>query len=108
MGPPLTWGGRFGAKWWPVGRVEQPPPTFSIDLGFSSLCRCVATKARAELPQTLAGRPLCPLSLGYGPLGPCVKYTPRGDDEFDILSTSPCHPLKCSNLAPEFLKSNKH
>jgi hypothetical protein len=34
MGPPLTWGGQFGARWWlagqamwPVGRVEWLPPT---------------------------------------------------------------------------------
>jgi hypothetical protein len=23
-----------------------------------------------------ASRPLCPFGLGFGPLGPCVKYTP--------------------------------
>jgi hypothetical protein len=45
-------------------------------MAFSSSCRRVATKARAELPQTLAGRPLGPLGLGSGPLGPHVKYTP--------------------------------
>jgi hypothetical protein len=33
---------------------------------------------------------------------------PCGDDDFDIWSTSLCHPLKCSNLVPKFLKSNKH
>jgi hypothetical protein len=34
MEPPLTWRGRFGARWWlagqatwPVGQVERPPPT---------------------------------------------------------------------------------
>jgi hypothetical protein len=56
MGPPSTWRGRFGARWWPAGRVERPPPTFSIDSGFSSSCRCVAIKAQAEPPQTLADR----------------------------------------------------
>jgi hypothetical protein len=61
---------------WPTGRVEQPQLTFSTDLGFFSSFRCVATKARAEPPQTLAGRPLGPLSLGFGPLGPRDKYTP--------------------------------
>jgi hypothetical protein len=30
----------------------------------------------------------------------------RGDDDFDIWSTSLCHPLKWSNLVPKFLKSN--
>jgi hypothetical protein len=60
---------------WPTGQVEQPPPTFSTDSGFST-CRRVATKAWAEPPQTLVGRPLGPLSLGSGPLGPRVKYTP--------------------------------
>jgi hypothetical protein len=37
----------------------------------------MVTKARAEPPQTLADQlPLVPLSLGSGPLGPCVKYNP--------------------------------
>jgi hypothetical protein len=40
-----------------VGRVERPSSTFSTDSAFSSLCTCVATKARAKLPQTLAGQP---------------------------------------------------
>jgi hypothetical protein len=37
-----------------------------------------------------------------------VSNRPRGDDDFDIWSTLLCHPLKCSNLLPKFLKSNKH
>jgi hypothetical protein len=37
-----------------------------------------------------------------------VSNTPRGDDDFDIWSTSLCHTLKWSNLVLEFLKSNKH
>jgi hypothetical protein len=78
----------------------------SIDLGFSSSCRRMATKALAKPPQTLAGRPLCPLNLGSGPLGPRVKYTPPGDDDFVIWFTSLCCPLKCSDLVPKFLKSN--
>jgi hypothetical protein len=76
MGPPPTWKGRFGATWWPAGQVEWPPPTFSTNSAFSSSCRRVATKARAEPSQTLAGRPLGPLGLRSGPLGPHVKYTP--------------------------------
>jgi hypothetical protein len=70
MGASPTWRGWFGAKWWPAGRVEWPPPTRA------SSCRSVATKARDEPPQTLADQPLGPLSLGSGPLGPRVKYTP--------------------------------
>jgi hypothetical protein len=27
MGPPTTWRGQFGARWWPAGRVERSPPT---------------------------------------------------------------------------------
>jgi hypothetical protein len=56
--------------------VGWPGGAASSDLGFSSSCRHVATKARAEPPQTLAGRPLGPLSPMSGPLGQCVKYTP--------------------------------
>jgi hypothetical protein len=37
-----------------------------------------------------------------------VSNIPRGDDDFDIWSTLLYHPLKCSNLVPKFLKSNKH
>jgi hypothetical protein len=88
----------------------------STDLGFSSLYRRVATKARAEPPQTLAGRPMgCAGRPAPRPTHPTVWPTwsmcqihPRGDDDFDIWSTSLCHPLKCSKLVPKFLKSNKH
>jgi hypothetical protein len=55
-----------------------------------------------------AGQPLGPLSLGSGPTWSICQIHPRGEDDFDIWSTSPCHPLKCSNLVPKFLKSNKH
>jgi hypothetical protein len=37
-----------------------------------------------------------------------VSNTPHGDDDFDIWSTLLCHPLKCSNLVPKFLKLNKY
>jgi hypothetical protein len=37
-----------------AGRLDGAAST---DSGFSSLCRRVATKAPAELPQTLAGQP---------------------------------------------------
>jgi hypothetical protein len=37
--------------------VGQPGGGISTDLGFSSSCRRVATKAQAKLPQTLASQP---------------------------------------------------
>jgi hypothetical protein len=56
--------------------VERLPLTFSTDSAFSS-CRRVATKVRAELPQTLADQPAPgPTQPGFDPLGPHVKYTP--------------------------------
>jgi hypothetical protein len=96
--------------------ADRPGGSASTDLGFSSLCRRVATKARAELPQTLADRPRSWASrLAPGPTQSGVWLTwsvyqihPHGDDDFDIWSTLLCHPLKCSNLVPKFLKSNKH
>jgi hypothetical protein len=99
-----------------AGRVEWPPPTFSTDSAFSSSCRHVATKAWAELPQTLADRPKSwvgqpapvPTWPGVWPTRFSCQINPGGDDHFDIWSTSLCHPLKCSNLVPKFLKSNKH
>jgi hypothetical protein len=60
----------------PSHRAGQPGGAASTDMGFSSSCRHVATKAWAEPPQTLASWPLGPLCLGPGPLGPRVKYTP--------------------------------
>jgi hypothetical protein len=75
------------------------PPTFNTDSSFSSSCRHVATKAWVEQPQTLAGRPLVPLGLGSSS-HVHMSNTPCGDDDFDIWSTSLCHPLKCSNLVP--------
>jgi hypothetical protein len=101
---------------WPshmAGRSGGAAPT---DSAFSSLCRRVVTKAQAKPPQTLAGRPRSWVNRPTpGPTQPRVWRTwsmcqiqPRGDDDFDIWSTSLCHPLKCSNLVPNFLKSNKH
>jgi hypothetical protein len=88
----------------------------STDSGFSSSCRRVATKVQAKPPQTLAGRPRSwadrpaprPTRPGVWPTWSMCQIHPRGDDDFDIWSTSLCHPLKCSNLVPMFLKSNKH
>jgi hypothetical protein len=48
--------------------------TASTDSGFAPSCRRVATKAHQGVG--LASRPLGPLSLGSGPLGLHVKYTP--------------------------------
>jgi hypothetical protein len=120
MGPPSTWRGRFGARWWPAGQatwpagwVEWPPLTFSTNLGFSTSCRCMATNARAEPPQALADRPRSwvgqptplPTRPRVWPTWSTCQIHPRGDDDFDISSTSLCHPLKCSNLVRKFLKS---
>jgi hypothetical protein len=86
MGPPLTWRGRFGARWWltgqatwPAGRVERPPPTRAsphcVDtwqprLGLNHLKPWPASQGDGP-----ADQPLCSLSLGSSPLGPRVKYT---------------------------------
>jgi hypothetical protein len=94
---------------WPGGAT-------STDSGFSSSCRRMKTKARAKLPQTLAswarswaGQPAPgPTQPGVLPTWFTCQIHPRGDDDFNIWSTSLCHPLKCSNLVPKFLKSNKH
>jgi hypothetical protein len=88
----------------------------STDSAFSSSCRHVATKAHAKPPQTLADWPRSwagrlapgPTRRGVWPTWSMCQIHPRGDDDFDIWSTSLCHPLKCSNLVPKFLKSNKH
>jgi hypothetical protein len=105
-GQPAKPGGR------PVGLDSND---FLHQLGFSS-CRRVATKAQAEPPQTLAGRPWSwagqpaprPTQSRVWPTWSMCQIHPHGDDDFDIRSTSLCHPLKCSNLVPKFLKSNKH
>jgi hypothetical protein len=96
------------------GRVAKPRGRLaggaaSTDSGFSSSCRHVATKAWAEPPQTLVGRPTPGTTRpGVWPTRSMCQIHPLGDDDFEIWSTSLCHPLKCSNLVPKFLKSNKH
>jgi hypothetical protein len=55
--------------------ADWPGRMASIDSGFSSSCRCMETKAQVEPPQTLAGWPLGPFDLGFGPISPRVKYT---------------------------------
>jgi hypothetical protein len=96
--------------------ADQPGGVASTDSGFSSSCRRVANKARAEPLETLVGRPRSwvgrsaprPTRPGVWPTWSTCQIHPHGDDDFDIWSTSICHPLKCSNLVPKFLKSNKH
>jgi hypothetical protein len=56
----------------------------------------------------LVDRSLGPLGRGSGPTWSMCQIHPHGDDDFDIWSTLLCHPLKCSNLVPTFLKSNKY
>jgi hypothetical protein len=80
MGPPLTWRGQFGARWrpadqatWSAGRVEQPPPTWASPLRGDTWQPSLGPN---RLKLWSAGRPLGPLGLGSGPLGPRVKYTP--------------------------------
>jgi hypothetical protein len=118
MRHPPTWRDRFGTRsWsggqatWSVGWVELPPPARAspphVDVRQPMLRPNHLKPWLADQGVGPAGRPLSPLGLGSGPLGPRVKYT-CGDDYFDIWSTSLCHPLKCSKLVPKFLKSNKH
>jgi hypothetical protein len=59
-------------------------------------------------PGRSAVQRLGPLGLGSGPTWSICQIHPRGDDDFDIWSTLPCYALKCSNLVPKSLKSNKH
>jgi hypothetical protein len=100
----------------PSHMVDRPSEASSTDLGFSSSCRRMSTKARAEPPQTLASQSRSwadrlapgPTPPGVWPTWSTCQMHPRGDDDFDIWSTSLCHPLKCSNFVPKFLKSNKH
>jgi hypothetical protein len=72
---------------------------------------CVDTCPQSHRPNRHktwpTGRPLGPFGLGFGPLGPCIKYTPM---VMMILTFCQfyCYPLKCSNLVSKFLKSNKH
>jgi hypothetical protein len=80
MGPPPTWRDRFGARWWPAGQatwstgqVERPPPTRASPPRVDAWQRRLGTNRLKQYP---AGRPLGPLSLGSGPLGPRVKYPP--------------------------------
>jgi hypothetical protein len=78
MGPPPTWRGQFGTRWWPasqatwpVGWVERPPPTQA------SPCRVDVWQSRLGLNRFKPwpdSRPLSSLGLGSSPLGPHVKY----------------------------------
>jgi hypothetical protein len=86
MGPPPTWRGWFGARWrpggqatWPADQVDRPPPTrpspprvdaWQPRLGPNRLKPWPADEGVGP-----ACRPLDPLSLGSGRLGPRVNYT---------------------------------
>jgi hypothetical protein len=105
MGPPLTWRIRFGAKWWPVGQamwsagqVEQLPPTRAspprVDMwqprfGLNCLKPWPAGQGVGPTIQ-----PLGRLNLGSSPTWSMCQIHPRGDDDFDIWSTSPYHSLE--------------
>jgi hypothetical protein len=90
----------------------RPGGAASTESGFSSSCICVATKAQAGPPQTLARRPRSwagqpaplPTQPGVWPTWSTCQIHPRDDDDFDIWSTSICHPMKCSNLVPAEIK----
>jgi hypothetical protein len=65
-----------------AGRVERPPPTFSTAMAFYSSCRTHVLKAvgqtninHGRLAKEFS-RPVGPFGQGFGPLDPCVKYTP--------------------------------
>jgi hypothetical protein len=78
---------------WRQVEAGRPGGAASTDFAFSSSCRCVATKARAKPPQTLAdrlrswaGRPAPePTHLGVWPTWSTCQIHPHGDDDFDIL-----------------------
>jgi hypothetical protein len=80
-----------------AGRPGGSASTYS---SFSSSCRHVATKARAEPLETLAGRPRRwadrlapgPVHPGFWPTQSICQIHPRGDNDFDIWSTSLCYP----------------
>jgi hypothetical protein len=80
MGPPPTWRGRFGARWWPAGWVEHPPPTWASPPHVDTWQPRRRSNRLKPWPAGQGvgpvGRPLDPLGLGSGPLGPHVKYTP--------------------------------
>jgi hypothetical protein len=87
---------------WLTGQVVQLPPTRASPT-------CVDTWQPSFglncLKSRLAGQGVRP---GVWPTRSTCQIHPRGDNDFDIWSTSLCYPLKCSNLVPKFLKLNKH
>jgi hypothetical protein len=63
----------------------------------------------ADQPQSLVGRPP-PRPTGQQPfhIASSCEVHLRGNTYFGGILNFPCNFLKCSNLAPMFLKSNKH
>jgi hypothetical protein len=63
-----------------VGRVEWPPPTRASPPHIDAWQRRLGLNRLKPWPTDqgfgLSGRHLGPLNLGFGPLGPRVKYTP--------------------------------
>jgi hypothetical protein len=59
-----------GQTTWSGDRVERPSLTFPTDSGSSSSCRRVEPRLGPNRLKTW------PTGLGFGPLGPRVKYTP--------------------------------
>jgi hypothetical protein len=64
----------------PVGWVEWPPPTRASPPRIDAWQRRLGLNCLKPWPTDqgfgLSGRHLGPLGLGFGPLGPRVKYTP--------------------------------
>jgi hypothetical protein len=56
----------------------------------------------------MTSRPPGPTWPGVWATWSTCQIHPRCDAHFDIWSMSLYNPLKCSNLVPKFLKSNKH
>jgi hypothetical protein len=54
--------------------------------------------AEAVTRQVVVGRPSHVVRLRVWPTQSTCQIHPCGDDDFDIWSTSLCHPLKCSNF----------
>jgi hypothetical protein len=97
---PTGWSGlhRLSPPTWPS------PPHVDTSQPRPGLNRVNLGRPTKELGRPSPG----PNRPGVWPTCSTFQIHPRGYDDIDIWLTSLCHPLKCSNLAPKFLKSNKH